>query len=115
MYDDPHAVIGAIRSAILEGARPEQLSKALAYAAALRIARFGKANEFADWITALHTFTYCNALHQAVKRCPTPHLLRGVFHGAMAVYLDRFLNVPPARLPGEGGTSLADEEDAAGL
>src|SRR5436305_2830086 len=101
MYDDPHAVIGAIRSAILEGARPEQLSKALAYAAAMRIARFGTANEFGDWITALHTFTFCNALHQALKRSPSVDAVRGVLHGAISVYLDRFLNIPPARLPGE--------------
>jgi hypothetical protein len=92
-----------------------QLSRALAYAAALRLARFGSANEFSDWITALHTFTYCNALHQALKRCPTPELVRGVFHGAVAVYLDRFLNVPPARLPGEGEPLDAGLGDAQTL
>jgi nitrite reductase/ring-hydroxylating ferredoxin subunit len=101
--DDPMAIIAALGEAVRAGARPQQLTKALAYAAALRIARFGKANEFADWITALHTFTYCNALHQAVRRCPSRAVLRGALHGAMSVYLDRFLNVPPVRLPGEGG------------
>ena len=45
--------------------------------------RFGTSNEFPDWITALHTFTYCNALHQAMKRCPSAELLRGVLHGAL--------------------------------
>ncbi|MGA7371968.1 MAG: Rieske (2Fe-2S) protein, partial [Methyloceanibacter sp.] len=35
-----------------------------------------------------------------------PELLRCVFHGAMQVYLIRFLNVPPARLPGEGDDKL---------
>jgi hypothetical protein len=29
--------------------------------------------------------------------------VRGVLHGAMALYLARYLNVPPARIPGEGG------------
>jgi nitrite reductase/ring-hydroxylating ferredoxin subunit len=99
--EDPLAILAALRDAFRAGARPEQVSRALAYAAALRIARFGTVNEFGDWITALHTFTYCNALHQALKRNPTPELLRGVLHGAISVYLDRFLNVPPARLPGE--------------
>src|SRR5580693_6297753 len=28
--------------------------------------------------------------------------VRGVLHGAMALYLTRYLNVPPARIPGEG-------------
>jgi nitrite reductase/ring-hydroxylating ferredoxin subunit len=115
--DDPIAIVNALKDAIRSGAPPTDLSKALAYAAALRIARFGTANEFSDWITALHTFTYCNALHQGMKRLPssvdypasTQNALRGVFHGAMSVYLDRFLNIPPARLPGERGDSLDDE------
>lgn len=99
--DDPLAVIAALRRAIAEGARPAQLSRALAYAAVLRVARFSASNELGDWITVLHTFTYCHAVHRAVTRCPSPAALRGVFHGAMSVYFDRFLNVPPARLPGE--------------
>jgi hypothetical protein len=114
--DDPIAVVNALKDAIRNGASPTDLTKALCYAAALRIARFGTANEFPDWITALHTFTYCNALHQAMKRMTqhatrsTQHeVLRGVFHGAISVYLDRFLNVPPARLPGERGDTLDDE------
>jgi nitrite reductase/ring-hydroxylating ferredoxin subunit len=97
--DDPLAVLAALEEAIRAGARPVQLSRALAYAAALRIAHFGTVNELGDWITALHTFTYCNALHQAMKRRPSPELVRGVLHGAMSVYMDRFLNIPPARLP----------------
>ena len=36
---------------------------------------------------------------RALRRSPSPELLRGVFDAAMSVYLDRFLNVPPARLP----------------
>ncbi len=56
-------------------------------------------NDFGDWDTVHHTFTAANALHQALRRAPTPELLRGVLHGALRVYLDRFLNVPPARLP----------------
>lgn len=105
--DDPVAILESLQKAICAGAKPTDLSKALAYAAALRIARFGTANEFGDWITALHTFTYCNALHQGLKRlmhhgsspAPFSDAVSGVFHGAVSVYLDRFLNVPPARLP----------------
>jgi hypothetical protein len=113
--DDPHTVLAHVREAIRAGARPEQLAKALAYAAAVRIARFGTANEYPDWITALHTFTYCNGLHQAIKRCPAPDLVRGVLHGAIAVYLDRFLNIPPARLPGEDDTLDDEPREAAAL
>ncbi len=105
--DDPHDVVAALRDAIQSGAQPLQLTKSLCYAAAMRIAHFGTANEFGDWITALHTFTYCNALHQSMKRLAdaqypiSVELIRGIFHGAMSVYLDRFLNIPPAHLPGE--------------
>jgi hypothetical protein len=42
--------------------------------------------------------------------------VRGVFHGAMAVYLARFLNVPPALLPdGEGADADGLPEDGEGL
>ncbi len=107
LVDDPTKIIDALERAIRAGAKPTQLTKSLAYAAAMRVARFGTSNEFGDWITALHTFTYCNALNQSMKRITTGtdavpfDVLRGVFHGAMSVYLDRFLNVPPAALPGE--------------
>jgi hypothetical protein len=33
---------------------------------------------------------------------------RGILHGAMALYLARYLNVPPARIPGDGGDLLDD-------
>ena len=71
----------------------------VAYAAALRIARFHTSNQFGDWDTALHTFTFANAVHQGLRRADSPELVRGVFDAAMSVYLDRFLNVPPAPLP----------------
>jgi nitrite reductase/ring-hydroxylating ferredoxin subunit len=114
LSEDPRGIISSLRNAIRAGARPEQLTKSLALSAALRIARFGTVNEFPDWITALHTFTYCNALHQAVKRSPSPELVRGIFHGAISVYLDRFLNVPPAHLPG-AAESLDDQSRDASL
>ena len=114
--DDPAAIVVALTSAICAGATATDLSRAVAYAAAQRIARFGTSNEHSDWDTALHCFTYCNAVHQLLTRSiaggpmelERPELLRGVFHGAMQVYLIRFLNVPPARLPGEGDDRLED-------
>jgi hypothetical protein len=112
----PEAIVAALQAAVAEGAAPTDLSRSLAYAAALRLARFGTANEFSDWEAAHHVFTYCNALHQLLKRItaarperPTnPDIVRGVFHGAMRLYLIRFLNVPPARIPGDRDGSLAD-------
>jgi hypothetical protein len=105
--NDPAAIVAALKSAIRDGASATDLSRAISYAAALRVAWFGTSNEHSDWDTALHCFTYCNAVHQLLTRISAerpmelerPELLRGLFHGAMQVYLIRFLNVPPARLP----------------
>ena len=117
--DDARAILEALKAAVLAGASPADLGRSLAYAAALRVARFGTANEHADWETALHVFTYANAIHQALKRIGADEseqnggieATRGVLHGAMAVYLARYLNVPPARLPGEDGDRLDDLPD----
>lgn len=98
MGDDPHASVEALLNALQEGATAVQLAGIVACAAALRIARFHTSNEFGDWDRALHTFTFANAVHQGLRRAPSPELLRGVFDAAMSLYLDRFLNVPPARL-----------------
>src|SRR5262245_41126522 len=97
--EDAQAIADALLGALREGAIGEEVASAVAYAAALRIARFHTSNEFGDWDTALHTFTFANAIHQGLRRAPSPELLRGVFDAAMSVYLDRFLNVPAARLP----------------
>ncbi len=97
--DEPAPIVAALVGALEAGTAPADISAALTYAAALRLARFHTSNEFADWITVLHTLTYCNAVHQALKRAPSPELMRGVFHGAAKLYLDRFLNMPAARLP----------------
>ena len=47
----------------------------------------------------MHTFTFANAVEQGLRRAPSVELLRGVFDAAASVHLDRFLNVPAAKLP----------------
>jgi nitrite reductase/ring-hydroxylating ferredoxin subunit len=111
--DDPAKIIDALKAAILGGAAPSDLGRSLAYGAALRVARFGNANEHADWETAHHVFTYANALDQLIRRIGTSSdsnasPVRGVLHGAMALYLTRYLNVPAAHIPGERGEQLDD-------
>jgi nitrite reductase/ring-hydroxylating ferredoxin subunit len=97
--EDPEAIMREIVEAMEAGAALTQISQVLTYAAALRVAKFHTSNEFNDWITVLHTFTYCNGVHQGLKRAPSPELARGILHGAASLYLDRFLNMPSARLP----------------
>ena len=101
--DDPQASVDALLDALRGGATEVELASSVSYAAALRIARFHTSNEFGDWDTALHTFTFSNAVEQGLRRAPSNELLRGVFDAAMSVYLDRFLNIPAARLPHANG------------
>jgi nitrite reductase/ring-hydroxylating ferredoxin subunit len=109
--DDPERVVDALLDAITTGADPEQLGRALAFAAALRITRFHTQNDFGDWDTVHHAFTAAHALHQALERVPTRELARGLVHGALRVYLDRFLNVPAARLPDAQTGDLAELDE----
>src|SRR5580700_8110437 len=116
--DDPTEIINSLTVAARDGAAPADLGRALAYAAGVRVARFGTANEHSDWETAHHVFTFSSAVHQALKRidvaAPEPvEAVRALLHGAMALYLARYLNVPPASLPGERGDGLNDLPVAA--
>ncbi len=101
--DDPQAIADALLDALRDGCSMVELAAAVTYAAALRIARFHTSNEFGDWDTALHTFTFANAVEMGLRRAPSVELLRGVFDAAMSIYLDRFLNIPAARIPVPNG------------
>lgn len=97
--DDPQAIVELLLGMLTDGVSRETLAQLVSYAAARRMAHFHVSNEFSDWDTVLHTFTYANAMQQAMRRSPSPELLRGVFDAAMSVYLDRFLNIPSTPLP----------------
>ncbi len=105
--DDPAAIVSALDDAWENDATPSEVSLSLSYASALRIARFAISNEFGDWISVLHTFSYCNALHRSLLRAPSREVARGIYHGALKLYLDRFLNVPPAKLPEDTGRGVS--------
>lgn len=92
-------ILDALLAALADGAEEVELASAVTFAAATRIARFPTSNEFGDWDTALHTFTFANAVEQGLRRSPGADLLRGVLDAAISVHVDRFLNVPAARLP----------------
>jgi nitrite reductase/ring-hydroxylating ferredoxin subunit len=106
-------ILDALLAALHGGASEVELASAVSFAAATRIARFPTSNEFGDWDTALHTFTFANAVEQGLRRSPSPELLRGVLDAAMSVHLDRFLNVPATRLP-EPESQDADPEELLG-
>ncbi len=109
--DDPGAIATGLLTALRAGATGKQLAQTVATAAALRVAQFNTNNDHSDWHSAHHPFTFSHAVHQALERWPGEPplaLFRGIFDGAMAVYLNRFLNVPPARVP---QPQVADPEE----
>jgi hypothetical protein len=71
---------------------------------------FRVTNEFGDWDTVHHTFTCANAVDQAMRRAPSRLLARGIFDGAISVYLERFLNVPKQPIPQPSGRESSREE-----
>jgi hypothetical protein len=100
--EDPQAIIRAIIDAMDRGVSPAELARQLTLAAASRLARFPESNDIEDWSAPAHTFSFCNALHRVLARGETePDLVRGLFHAAMSIYLERFLNIPRAQLPSE--------------
>ena len=102
LEEDPRAVLGAITGALNAGAPPVEIARHLALAAAWRLARFPESNDVDDWFGPMHTFSFCNALQQVLARGEVGlNVLRGIFHGAMSIYVDRFLNIPRVQLPNE--------------
>jgi hypothetical protein len=100
--DDVLKIIDGLKCALQAGAAPVTLAKLATYAAVRRMAHFAMSNVIQDWFWVQHTHTYLNAVHQALKRSPPkPDLVIAIFHGAVSVYIDRFLNVPATPLPGE--------------
>lgn len=106
LSDTALKTVNMMLDALKSGLSPSRLAQLVALAAAERIARFHVQNDFSDWITVLHTFTHAHAVHESLRRSTTPELTRAVFHGAMSVYLDRFLNTPSARRPEPKGVEF---------
>ena len=106
---EPAPLLEALLDELRAGASEVEVASAVSFAAATRIVRFPTSNEFGDWDTALHTFTFANAVEQGLRRSPSPELLRGALDAAISVHLDRFLNVPATRLPKPGPGADPDE------
>ena len=99
LADDPQAIVAALVEALRNGCAALELAGLVVQAAALRVVHFPTSNQFGDWDTALHSFTFANAVQQGLRRSESPELVRGVFDAAMTVYLNRFLNVPATPIP----------------
>lgn len=111
--DNPNAIVNVLIESLQDGAKEEELAAIVAYTAALRIAQFPITNEYSDWDTTLHTFTFANAVQQAIRRLPSSkELLRAIFDVAMSNYLNRFLNVPCVALPSEKEEPINNNKDS---
>ena len=113
--ENPARVLAEMKELIRLGAPLTELSATVAYAAARRSVHFHVSNSFSDWNTVHHTFTYANAVDQALRRAPSKLLARGIFDGAMSVYLERFLNVPKQPVPELSGRATKGEDVLAAL
>ena len=107
---EPDETLTRMLGLVRQGVSLVELAAAVAYAAARRILHFHVSNEFGDWDTVHHTFTYANAVNQAMRRSSSKLLARGIFDGAMSVHLGRYLNVPKQPIPAPSGASPAREE-----
>jgi nitrite reductase/ring-hydroxylating ferredoxin subunit len=112
---EPDDTLAAMLDGVRRGVPLTDLSATVAYAAARRPVHFRVTNEFGDWDTIHHTFTYANAVDQALRRAPSKLLARGIFDAAMSVYLERFLNVPKQPIPSPSGSASTREEILASL
>ena len=110
MDGSPGETLTDMARLVRDGVPLTDLSASVACAAALRPVHFRVTNEFNDWNTVHHTFTYTNAVDQSLRRAPSNLLARGIFDGAMSVYLERFLNVPKQAIPVPSGNEPALED-----
>ncbi|MDX1744784.1 MAG: Rieske (2Fe-2S) protein, partial [Halobacteriales archaeon] len=109
LADDPHTVTGAVDEAIEQGATVVDLADEIVQAAAVRVAQFSTGNEFSDWNTVHHTYTYANAVCGLVRRADSTGGYGGVYEGAVTLFLHRFLNTPPAPIPTPETTDRAPD------
>ncbi|TMW73422.1 Rieske (2Fe-2S) protein [Alteribacter natronophilus] len=115
LKDDPAQTVNILTEKLRGGTSPVSLARVVTAAAGERIARFHVQNEFRDWITVLHTFSHSHAVHMSLKRSLSRPLVRGIFHSAMSIYLDRFLNTPAARIPEAGLENASNPDDLLDL
>ncbi|GED70036.1 hypothetical protein BRE01_37380 [Brevibacillus reuszeri] len=108
LSDEPLETVNLVTELLNSGVHPAHLAQLVTLAAAERIVRFHTQNDFGDWISVLHTFTYNHAMHERLRRSNHPLLIRAIYHGLIRIYLDRFLNIPSAQRPDASAVPAVD-------
>lgn len=99
--DEFPPIVAEVEKQLRAGVKPADLCRAMAYAGAVRTARFHLKNE-GDWHDVANIYSYAHALYRAFQLAPSKELLRGLFHGVVFLTYLRWLNMPAARLPRPG-------------
>jgi nitrite reductase/ring-hydroxylating ferredoxin subunit len=100
--EDPQLILERLVNVLMRGGAPTEIARHLTLGAAWRLASFPESNDIDDWFAPMHTFSFCNALTQALSRGETgAEIVKGLLHGAMSIYIDRFLNIPAAKPAGD--------------
>jgi nitrite reductase/ring-hydroxylating ferredoxin subunit len=97
--ENPQAIVDEIINLCRQKADPKGIAREIAYVAALRLAQFPESNDIADWFAPVHTFNFANAVCQSIVRHNSLQSGRGLFHAALSVFQDRYLNIPNVSLP----------------
>ncbi|WP_312113213.1 Rieske (2Fe-2S) protein [Brevibacillus reuszeri] len=108
LSDEPLETVNLVTELLNSGVHPAHLAQLVTLAAAERIVGFHTQNDFGDWISVLHTFTYNHAVHERLRRSNHPLLIRAIYHGLIRIYLDRFLNIPSAQRPDASAVPAVD-------
>ncbi|WP_018924340.1 Rieske (2Fe-2S) protein [Salsuginibacillus kocurii] len=114
LSERPLTMIDHLTQLLMSGADPVRVGQVLALAGAERIVRFNSQNEFSDWITVLHTFSHAHAVHERLRHSSEKAVYRALYHGAVSIYLNHFLNVPAVRRPSPTDTP-SETMKASGL
>ena len=114
LMDDYAELCVEIEQKLREGVKPTDICRAMAYAGAIRTARFHLKNE-GDWHDVANIYSYAHALYRAFHYADCKELLRGLFHGAVYMTMLRWLNMPSARIPRPGQRVEQEFESPASM
>ena len=105
-------IVAEVERQLRAGVKPTDLCRSMAYAGAVRTARFHLKNE-GDWHDVANIYSYAHGLYRAFQLAPSMELLRGLFHGVVFLTYLRWLNMSAARLPRPGqrlGEAFSSDE-----